>query len=128
MSKNVNNMFGMISNVQMHDDVSNLRCLIHFQYWKQTFKNISSFQLDFMLFLTSKLLKNVNFSALGHFGQHLRILLFRRGSGACVIYLFSMISIFCSRFDMNLIEKALESWWSILSHSERIFSKLDPFL
>ena len=31
------------------------------------------------------------------------------GSGAVVIYLFSMISIFCSRYDMNLIESALES-------------------
>ena len=28
------------------------------------------FWLDFMLFLTSKLLKTVNFGALGHFGQH----------------------------------------------------------
>ena len=34
---------------------------------------------------------------------------FRGGSGAIVIYLFSMISIFCSRYDMNLIESALES-------------------
>ena len=29
------------------------------------------FSLDFMLFLTSKLLKNVNVGALGHFGQHI---------------------------------------------------------
>ena len=69
MSKNANNMFWMISNVYKHEDVSNLWCLFHFQSWKQKFRNISSFQLDFMLFLTSKLLKNVNFGPLDHCGQ-----------------------------------------------------------
>ena len=53
---------------------------------------------------------------------------FRGTSAACVIYIFSMISIFCSRYDINMIESALESQWSILSHSGRILSNFDTFL
>ena len=68
-SKNANNMFWMISNVYKHEDVSNLWCLFPFQFWKQKFKNISSFYLDFMLLRTPKLLKSVDFGVLSHFGQ-----------------------------------------------------------
>ena len=53
---------------------------------------------------------------------------FLGGSGGSGIYPFSMISIFCSRYDMNLIESAIESQWSILSHPEKIFSYFDPYL
>ena len=41
------------------------------------------FWLDFMLFLTSKLLKNVNFAALGHFIQHVVFII-------CVWYHYSI--------------------------------------
>ena len=53
---------------------------------------------------------------------------FRGGSGRSAMYIFSMISIFCSRYDMSLIESTLESQWSVLSHPDKIFSCFDPYL
>ena len=54
------------------------------------------------------------------FGQHLRVC-FRGGKFKNRDSHFSMLSIFRSRYDINMIESAFESWDHILSESEIVF-------